>query len=246
MVETIFDTLNAKAALFAHRGSCSTRSGYELPVMISGTITDQSGRTLSGQTTEAFWNSVAHAKPFSVGLNCALGAEADAPVRRRAVARRRHARLGAIRMPACRTSSAGTTRTPRHMAAISRIRGKDGLVNIVGGCCGTTPGHIRCIAEGVKGLTPRGVPVREHETAPVRPRTVRGPGGARFDRNFINVGERTNVTGSARFAKLILNGEFDAALAGRAPAGRERRAGHRHQHGRGHARRKPRWRASSI
>ena len=154
LVETIFDTLNAKAALFAIEIYFDD-DGVRVPVMISGTITDASGRTLSGQTTEAFWNSVAHGRPLSVGLNCALGAKAAAPVRPGAVAGRSRLREHPPQRRPARTSSAGTTRAPEYMAGMLREFAESGLVNLVGGCCGTTPAHIRAIADAVAGLPPR-------------------------------------------------------------------------------------------
>lgn len=161
LVETIFDTLNAKAALFAI-SEYFEAAGKEIPVMISGTITDQSGRTLSGQTPEAFWNSVSHANPFSVGLNCALGAELMRPYLEE---------LSAV-SPCFITCypNAGLPNqfgeydeSPAHMAAVLREFGESGFLNVVGGCCGTTPEHIRAIAEAVEGITPRRVPVIAYE-----------------------------------------------------------------------------------
>ena len=161
MVETIFDTLNAKAALFAIR-RCFAAIGYEVPIMISGTITDASGRTLSGQTTEAFWNSVRHAKPFMVGLNCALGAKDLRPY---IAELSRVADTGVSAHP-----NAGLPNefgeydeTPEEMAAVVGEFAKSGLVNIVGGCCGTTPDHLRCLRDAVSNVPPRKVP-----TVPVR------------------------------------------------------------------------------
>jgi 5-methyltetrahydrofolate--homocysteine methyltransferase len=206
LLETIFDTLNAKAALFAFE-EVFAETGTRLPVMISGTITDLSGRTLSGQTPEAFWHSLRHAKPFSIGLNCALGA------------REMRAHLAEISRVAdtlvCAYPNAGLPNefglydeSPEYMASLIGEFADSGLVNIVGGCCGTTPDHIRAIAERVAGLAPRKVPSFE--------RRLRLSGLEPFTLNpdipFVNVGERTNVTGSAKFRKLIKNGEFPAAL----------------------------------
>ena len=206
LLETIFDTLNAKAALFAFE-EVFAETGTRLPMMISGTITDLSGRTLSGQTPEAFWHSLRHAKPFSIGLNCALGA------------REMRAHLAEISRVAdtlvCAYPNAGLPNefglydeSPEYMASLIGEFADSGLVNIVGGCCGTTPDHIRAIAERVAGLAPRKVPSFE--------RRLRLSGLEPFTLNpdipFVNVGERTNVTGSAKFRKLIKNGEFPAAL----------------------------------
>ncbi|WP_394113157.1 methionine synthase [Xanthobacter wiegelii] len=207
LVETIFDTLNAKAAIFAIEKLFAER-GFRLPVMISGTITDLSGRTLSGQTPSAFWYSLRHAKPFSIGLNCALGA------------REMRAHIAEIGRVAdtlvCAYPNAGLPNefgmydeSPEAMAALVGEFASSGLVNVVGGCCGTTPAHIRAIAEVVKGKAPRVVPELE-------PR-LRLSGLEPFELTpeipFVNVGERTNVTGSARFRKLITAGDFPAALA---------------------------------
>ncbi|MBX7141509.1 MAG: homocysteine S-methyltransferase family protein [Chitinophagales bacterium] len=153
LVETIFDTLNAKAAIFAIK-EYFEKTGKEIPIMISGTITDQSGRTLSGQTPEAFWNSVAHAEPLSVGLNCALGAELMRPYIEE---------LSGV--AACYIScypNAGLPNqfgeydeSPQHMASVIREFAQAGFVNIIGGCCGTTPDHIRAMADAVKNISPR-------------------------------------------------------------------------------------------
>ena len=159
MVETIFDTLNAKAGLFGIQ-ELFDEIGFELPIMISGTITDLSGRTLSGQTTEAFWNSVKHVKPFSVGLNCAFGAEQMRPYVAE-LSRVADTLVSAYPNAGLPNEFGQYDEEPHTTGHHLHSWGKDGLVNIVGGCCGTTPGHIRCIAEGVKGLPPRGVPVRE-------------------------------------------------------------------------------------
>ncbi|MFZ5623072.1 MAG: methionine synthase, partial [Gemmatimonadota bacterium] len=206
MVETIFDTLNAKAALFAIEEVFTAR-GERVPVMISGTITDASGRTLSGQTTEAFWNSVAHARPLSIGFNCAVGAKDLRPYvqelsRIAGVHVSTHPNAG---LP---NEFGGYDETPEYMAGILGEFARSGLVNIVGGCCGTTPAHIRAIAEAVRGVPPRVLPEipRRTRLAGLEPLTI-GPESV-----FVNIGERTNVTGSAKFAKLVLNGEFEAAL----------------------------------
>ena len=206
MVETIFDTLNAKAALFAIEQYFA--AGHpRVPVMISGTITDASGRTLSGQTAEAFWTSVAHAKPLSIGLNCALGA---AQLRQYVVELSRLANVHISAHPNAGLPNAfgGYDETPETMAEAISEWAQHGLLNIVGGCCGTTPAHIKAIAEAVRGVQPRAIPVIEQELrlSGLEPVTV-GP-----NTNFVNVGERTNVTGSKQFARLILNGQYSDAL----------------------------------
>ena len=206
LVETIFDTLNAKAALFAIESYFET-SGLRVPVMISGTITDASGRTLSGQVTEAFWNSVAHARPLSVGLNCALGAQA---LRQYVQELSRVAPTFVSTHPNAGLPNefGGYDETPEHMATILREFAESGLVNLVGGCCGTTPAHIRAIADAVAGLPPRlpASPPSRLRLSGLEPLTV-GP-----ETLFVNVGERTNVTGSRKFARLVLTGDYPAAL----------------------------------
>ncbi|WP_290686073.1 MULTISPECIES: methionine synthase [unclassified Haematobacter] len=206
LIETIFDTLNAKAAIFACE-EVFAETGLRLPVMISGTITDLSGRTLSGQTPTAFWNSVRHARPFTVGLNCALGARAMRP---------HLAELsGVAETFICAYPNAGLPNemgaydeTPDQMAAQIADFARDGLINVVGGCCGSTPEHIAAIAETVAAEGPRALP-----NVPVRMRlSGLEPFVLTPDIPFVNVGERTNVTGSARFRKLITNGDYAAAL----------------------------------
>ena len=206
MVETIFDTLNAKAALVAIE-ECFAALGERVPVMISGTITDQSGRTLSGQTVEAFWNSVSHARPLSIGLNCALGAQQLRPYVQD-LARVAPVLVSAHPNAGLPNPLGGYDETPAHMAEVIGEFAASGLVNIVGGCCGTTPAHIRAIGAAVRGRAPRTpahLPPRCRLSG-LEPLTI-GP-----DTNFVNVGERTNVTGSRRFAKLILDGNYEAAL----------------------------------
>lgn len=206
LVETIFDTLNAKAALFAI-DEVFEEIGRKVPVMISGTITDLSGRTLSGQTPEAFWNSVRHAEPLTIGLNCALGAKEM---------RAHIADLSRIADTlVCAYPNAGLPNefgeydeSPEYMAELLEAFAADGLVNIVGGCCGSTPAHIRAIAEAVKDKTPRVVsqPERHMRLSGLEPFTLTP------EVNFVNVGERTNVTGSAKFRKLIKTGDYATAL----------------------------------
>lgn len=206
LIETIFDTLNAKAAVFAAEEVFEKR-GIRLPVMISGTITDLSGRTLSGQTPTAFWYSLKHAKPFTFGLNCALGANAM---------RAHVAEIAAIADAlVCTYPNAGLPNefgeydeSPEFMA--NQIEGfaRDGLVNVVGGCCGSTPEHIAAIAEAVSKHPPRKLPEPEKwlRLSGLEPFTLTN------DIPFVNVGERTNVTGSAKFRKLITAGDYTTAL----------------------------------
>jgi 5-methyltetrahydrofolate--homocysteine methyltransferase len=206
MIETIFDTLNAKAAIFAIE-EVFEQAGTRVPVMISGTITDQSGRTLSGQTVEAFWNSVCHARPLSVGLNCALGA---AQLRQYVQDLSRVAPIWVSTHPNAGLPNAfgGYDETPASMAERLSEFARSGLINIVGGCCGTTPAHIRGIAEAIRGVAPRvppAPPIRCRLSG-LEPLTI-GP-----ETNFVNIGERTNVTGSRRFARLVLEGRYEAAL----------------------------------
>ena len=206
MIETIFDTLNAKAAIFAVK-SVYDELGFELPIMISGTITDASGRTLSGQTTEAFWYSVAHAQPLSVGLNCALGADAlRAYVY--ALAQCADTFVSAHPNAGLPNEFGEYDQTPAEMAAIVSEYASSGLVNIVGGCCGSTPAHIKAIANAVTGVAPRAIPQL--------PKACRLSGLEPFviDEKslFVNIGERTNITGSARFAKLIREENYTEAL----------------------------------
>ncbi|GGI96246.1 methionine synthase [Halopseudomonas pertucinogena] len=206
MVETIFDTLNAKAAIFAIQGVFE-ELGVELPIMISGTITDASGRTLSGQTTEAFWNSVRHANPISVGLNCALGAKELRPYLQELSAKA-DTHVSAHPNAGLPNAFGEYDETPEQTAALVAEFARSGFVNIVGGCCGTTPEHIRCIAEAVKDIAPRQIPEI--------PKACRLSGLEPFtidrDSLFVNVGERTNITGSAKFARLIREENYTEAL----------------------------------
>jgi len=207
MVETIFDTLNAKAAIFATE-RLFDELGERVPVWISGTITDQSGRTLSGQTTEAFYNSVSHARPFAVGLNCALGAK-DLRGHIQELSRVSPSWVTIHPNAGLPNAMGGYDETPEYTASVLREFAQAGFVNIVGGCCGTTPAHIRAIAAAVRGLPPRAraTPAPRLRLSGLEPLTI-GP-----DSNFVNVGERTNVTGSAKFRTLILDGHFDEALS---------------------------------
>ena len=206
MVETIFDTLNCKAALFAVR-SLLDELKLDVPLMVSGTITDASGRTLSGQTVEAFWNSVRHADLFAIGLNCALGA---AQLRPYVEELSRLANLPVSCHPNAGLPNAfgGYDQTPAEMAALMGDFARSGFVNLVGGCCGTTPAHIRALAETVAGARPRAVP----DVAPICRLSGLEPLNIRPDTLFVNIGERTNVTGSSRFAGLIKAGNYEAGL----------------------------------
>jgi 5-methyltetrahydrofolate--homocysteine methyltransferase len=206
LIETIFDTLNAKAAIFAAE-EIFVEKGIHLPVMISGTITDLSGRTLSGQTPTAFWHSIRHAKPFTVGLNCALGAAAMRP---------HLAELSGVADTfTCAYPNAGLPNafgqydeSPEFMAKQVEDFAREGLVNVVGGCCGSTPEHIAAIAEAVSRHKPRDVP----KVKPLMRLSGLEPFTLTKDIPFVNVGERTNITGSARFRKLITSGDYAAAL----------------------------------
>ena len=206
MVETIFDTLNAKAAIFAIRRVFAAM-GLRLPVMISGTITDASGRTLSGQTTEAFWNSIRHADPFMVGLNCALGASDLRPYVAE-FSRVANVQVSAHPNAGLPNEFGEYDETPEEMAAVVGEFADSGLVNLVGGCCGTTPEHIRALCEVIKGKKTRVVP-----DLPVRCRLAGlEPFNIGPDDLFINVGERSNVTGSAIFRRLIESDDYGEAV----------------------------------
>ncbi len=206
LVETIFDTLNAKAALFAIEEAFE-QTGVRLPVMISVTITDASGRTLSGQTVEAFWSSIAHARPFSVGINCALG-----PVEMRPymgeLSRLADTFVSCYPNAGLPNAFGGYDLSPDQMAAILTEYASAGWLNLVGGCCGTTPAHIRAIAQAMRTAAPRAIPEVDDytrysglEALVIRP-----------DANFIMIGERTNVTGSRKFERLIKNGLYEEAI----------------------------------
>ncbi len=206
MIETIFDTLNAKAAIFALETYFTDR-GDRLPVMISGTITDASGRTLSGQTTEAFWNSIRHARPLSVGLNCALG---PAELRQYVQELSRVADVAVSAHPNAGLPNAfgQYDETPEQMAEHLTEWAESGFINIVGGCCGTTPDHIKVFAQALEQVKPREVTERSRECR------LSGlePCNLNSESLFVNVGERTNVTGSAVFKRLIVEEDYDTAL----------------------------------
>ena len=206
LIETIFDTLNAKAAIFAVQGVFE-EVGIELPIMISGTITDASGRTLSGQTTEAFWNSVRHAQPISVGLNCALGAKELRPYVEE-LATKADTFVSAHPNAGLPNAFGEYDESPEQMAAVVEEFAASGLLNIVGGCCGTTPAHIQAIAEAVGRHAPRQLPEipKACRLSGLEPFTISR------ESLFVNVGERTNITGSAKFARLIREENYAEAL----------------------------------
>ena len=206
LIETIFDTLNAKAAIFAVK-NIETELGDEIPIMLSGTITDASGRTLSGQTTEAFYNAVAHANPLSVGLNCALGPE---ELRRYVgeLSRVCEAYVSIHPNAGLPNEFGEYDETPEQMAHEIAIWAEKGWINIIGGCCGTTPEHIAAFTQAMKDHTPRALP----EIAPACRLSGLEPLNIDEDSLFINVGERNNVTGSAKFKRLIIEDNFDEAI----------------------------------
>ncbi len=206
LVETAFDTLNCKAALFALEELFESL-GERVPVMVSGTITDASGRTLSGQTTEAFWNSVAGYRPMSVGLNCALGAGDLRPYVRE-LSRVADAPVSVHPNAGLPNEFGEYDDTPELMAEVLGEFARSGFLNLVGGCCGTTPAHIRAIREAVEGFAPRRIP----EIPPRCRLSGLEPMNIGPDTGFVNVGERTNVAGSARFARLIREGDYEKAL----------------------------------
>jgi len=235
LVETIFDTLNAKAAIFAIDEAFAA-GARRVPLIISGTITDRSGRTLTGQTTTAFWHSVMHAAPLAVGLNCALGPKEMRPFVEEVV---RSAPIFTCFYPNAGLpdplSETGFPETPASLAPQLAEWASEGWLNIVGGCCGTTPAHIRAIAEAVKGFSPRRIPPRVPalrlsglesfvlRAAPPSPPAPSGhgvdsddlpvaPDAASVAQSFVNIGERTNVAGSPKFKQLILAGQYEAAL----------------------------------
>ncbi|MCA9323299.1 MAG: methionine synthase [Planctomycetes bacterium] len=207
LVETVFDTLNARAALFAIR--CLFDEGArEVPIMVSGTITDASGRTLSGQTPEAFFNSVRHADLFSVGLNCALGPEQMRPFLEE-ISHCAETFVSCYPNAGLPNELGDYEETPESVAAHVAEWARAGFLNVVGGCCGTRPDHIRAIAKAVEGIPPRrpAAPSTHMRLSGLEPLTLSS------DLNFVNIGERTNVTGSRKFAKLIRDGNLEEALS---------------------------------
>ena len=206
MIETVFDTLNCKAAIYAIE-EVFEEMGVRLPVWISGTITDLSGRTLTGQTPTAFWHSVRHADPFAIGLNCALGAKELRPYIAE-LAGACDTLVSAHPNAGLPNEFGGYDESPEQMAEMIQEFARSGLVNIVGGCCGTKPDHIAAFGKAIAGVTPRAIPEK--------PKYMRLSGLEPFtltpDLNFINVGERTNITGSAKFRKLITAGDYESAL----------------------------------
>jgi len=210
LIETVFDTLNAKAAVFAVKQYFADHA-IELPIMISGTITDASGRTLSGQTATAFYNSLAHAEPISIGLNCALGA-AELRQYIEELSNTVSCHINAHPNAGLPNAFGGYDETPEDMAAEIREWAESGFLNIIGGCCGTGPDHIRAMSKAVAGIAPRKLPVRG-ETRPVECRlSGLEPLHIGSDSLFVNVGERANVTGSAVFKRLVMNGDYNTAL----------------------------------
>ena len=210
LIETVFDTLNAKAAIFACEqvfDEDGLTGNKRLPIMISGTITDQSGRTLTGQTTEAFYNSLRHARPIAIGLNCALG-----PFELRQyveeMSRISETHCSAHPNAGLPNAMGGYDLGPEAMAREIAEWAGSGFLNIVGGCCGTTPDHIRAIAQAVAGKPPRRLP----EIQPACRLSGYVPLNIDKGLNFVNVGERANVTGSAQFKRLILEGRYEEAL----------------------------------
>lgn len=210
LIETVFDTLNAKACIYAIKKYLN-ENNLDIPLMISVTVTDKSGRTLSGQTIEAFWNSVKHAKPLSVGINCALGAEDMRPyIEELSNIADCHISCYPNAGLPNPLSETGYDQTPQITSGYLEEFAKSGFLNIVGGCCGTTPEHIAAIAAKVKNIQPRKIPVVEKLTrlSGLEPLSINSVKGS----PFIMVGERTNVTGSPLFAKMIKNNDFDNAL----------------------------------
>ena len=206
LIETVFDTLNAKAAIFAYLEKCE-EIDFEIPLMISGTITDASGRTLSGQTVEAFWASVSHAKPDSIGFNCALGAEQLRPHIKR-ISEIANTAVSVHPNAGLPNEMGGYDQSPGEMSVFIEDFCNDEFINIVGGCCGTTPDHLKAIASKISKKPPRKIPNHKPTTF------LSGLERLNIEQKslFVNVGERTNVTGSKKFARLIKEKQYDEAL----------------------------------
>ena len=207
LIETVFDTLNCKAALYAVKTLLEEKDS-KLPILVSGTITDASGRTLSGQTVEAFWHSIRHADLLGVGLNCALGAEQIRPWLNE-LSNASDINVFVYPNAGLPNEFGEYDQSPVEMANIVKEFANSGLVNLVGGCCGTTPNHIRAIVESVEGIKPRSIP----KIKPLTKLSGLEPVTIRPESNFINIGERTNVTGSAKFCRLIKENNFEEALS---------------------------------
>ena len=207
LIETVFDTLNCKAALYAVN-QLIVKKQLEIPIFISGTITDASGRTLSGQTVEAFWNSINHVKPTAVGLNCALGAELIRPWLND-LSNIADTFVFVFPNAGLPNELGEYDQSSKEMSAIIKEFADDGLINLVGGCCGTTPMHIEAISKAMEYQKPRKIPSLDGYTrlSGLEPFVIRP------ESNFINVGERTNVTGSAKFKRLIKEGDFESAIS---------------------------------
>ncbi|MDB3995166.1 homocysteine S-methyltransferase family protein, partial [Gammaproteobacteria bacterium] len=206
LIETVFDTLNAKAAIFAYLEKCE-EIDFEIPLMISGTITDASGRTLSGQTVEAFWASVSHAKPDSIGFNCALGAEQLRPHIKR-ISEIANTAVSVHPNAGLPNEMGGYDQSPGEMSVFIEDFCNDEFINIVGGCCGTTTDHLKAIASKISKKPPRKIPNHKPTTF------LSGLERLNIEQKslFVNVGERTNVTGSKKFARLIKEKQYDEAL----------------------------------
>jgi 5-methyltetrahydrofolate--homocysteine methyltransferase len=207
LIETIFDTLNAKAAIYGIQ-TVFAEKGIELPLMISGTITDASGRTLSGQTMEAFWYAIRHANPLIVGMNCSFGPEALRPYIT-TIANLADTYVSLYPNAGLPDGFGGFSESVEQMTAVLRELAEEGKLNVIGGCCGTTPAYIRAFAQAVQDLPPRSIPTIPPQTrlAGLEPLTISR------ELNFINIGERTNVAGSRRFARLIKEGDYETALS---------------------------------
>ncbi|HLD84561.1 MAG TPA: methionine synthase, partial [Coxiellaceae bacterium] len=206
-IETIFDTLNAKAAIYAVKKYFDDHH-IELPIIISGTITDASGRTLSGQTIEAFWHSVAHARPIAVGINCALGAQEMRPYIQ-TLSKIADTYVSVYPNAGLPNELGEYEQSAEQMSALVKAFADNGFINLAGGCCGSTPQHIKAIAEKLKNIKPRKIP----EIKPFCRLSGLEPLTIYPESNFINIGERTNVTGSAKFKKLILEKNYEEALS---------------------------------